>query len=125
MSPLTLFGVVAVTLMMIFLFPGGSLPLVDSGIFRIVPRYFHLWIPSRYLAFWRGRVCLVPAGIAQMVSALCPEDVIWSYAVRFLEAFVRTIHAERLSAEKTLNPGSRHAPFRPQIGEERPESCDG
>ena len=99
--------------------------MVDSGIFRIVPRYFHLWIPSRYMAFWRGRVCLVPAGIAQMVSALCPEDVIWSYAARFLEAFVRTIHAERLSAEKTLNPGSRHAPFRPQIGEERPESCDG
>ena len=64
MSPLTLFGVVAVTLMMIFLFPGGSLPLVDSGIFRIVPRYLRLWIPGRYLAFRCGRVYLVPAGIA-------------------------------------------------------------
>ena len=44
--------------------PGGTIPLVDSGIFRILPQYLHLWIPDRYLAFWRGRVYLEPAGVA-------------------------------------------------------------
>ena len=47
---------------------------------------------------------MVPAGVTQMVSTLCPEDVIWSYAARFLEAFARTIHAEMHSAEKILIP---------------------
>ena len=47
---------------------------------------------------------MVPAGVTQMVSTLCPEDVIWSYAARFLEAFARTIRAEMHSAEKILIP---------------------
>jgi DNA-binding protein HU-beta len=49
-----------------------------------------------------------------MVSALCPEDVIWSYTARFLEAFARTIHAEMHSAEKILIPevGTLHVTHR-------------
>ena len=52
MDALTLFGVLAVTAMLLFYAAGGPKPLVHSGVRGRLRARIGIWLSTRGLAFW-------------------------------------------------------------------------